>query len=215
MFEAVLFDMDGIIADTARFHYITWKKLASEFNIEIDEEFNEQLKGVDRKKSLEKILKLGNIKLTEEEVMHYCDKKNQEYVALLNTLTKADILEGIEDLLKDLKSANIRIAIASISRNAPLVLEKLGLSEYVDAIANPAEVKNSKPAPDIFIEAARLVDTDISKCIGIEDSQAGIESINSAGIISVGVGNLKSANYLANCTSELNFELLKQIYKGE
>lgn len=186
--KGVLFDLDGVITDTAKLHFQAWKKLADSLNIDIDEEFNEKLKGVDRAGSLDLILAHGNVELAESLKLELMKQKNSHYVDLLQTLTFIDILPGISELLESLNKHNIRVSIASISRNAPIILEKLGLMEFVDAIADPATVAHSKPAPDIFLEAARLINVPLDECIGIEDSEAGIEAIKRAGIKSIGVG---------------------------
>ena len=211
--RAVLFDLDGVIADTAKFHFLAWKAIAEELGIIIDEEFNEQLKGVDRVLSFDRILAYGNNKaLTEEEKEYYRTKKNNMYREFLETLTEKDVMPGINNLFNELIDNNIKIAIASISQNAPFILEKLNLINKVDCIADPKSVRLSKPAPDIFLRAAEIVDVDNKYCVGIEDSKAGIESINSAGIFSVGVGKLKEANLLLESTSELNLNIIMESF---
>lgn len=211
--KAVLFDLDGIIADTTRFHFLAWKAIAEEIGISIDKGFNEQLKGVDRVLSFDRILAYGNVRnLTEEEKEYYRDKKNHIYRDYLKALTEKDIMPGISNLFNELIDNNIKISIASISQNAPYILERLNLIDKVDAIADPRFVKFSKPAPDIFLRAAELVDVDIKNCVGIEDAQAGIESINSANIFSVGVGNLIGADLLLDSTSRLNLKIIKESF---
>lgn len=211
MLKAVLFDLDGIITDTAKYHYIAWKQVASEVGIEIDEGFNENLKGVDRVISFDRILAHGNITMSEADKEMYRTRKNDHYVELLQSLTKTDILPGIEQLLIDLQAAGIKIVIASISQNAQFILEKLELMDYVTAIADPRAVAHSKPAPDIFLEAMRLADAQQTECIGVEDAQAGVDAIVSAGIYAVGVGDLQHANKTLKSTEELTIELLKSL----
>lgn len=186
--QGVLFDLDGVIADTAKLHYQAWKKLANGLGIEIDEAFNEKLKGVDRANSLQRILDRGKLELSEQTKLELMEQKNNHYVELLETITSLDILPGITQLLENLHRVGIKIAIASISRNAPLILHKLGLMDFVDAIADPTQVANPKPAPDIFLLAADLIGVAPDHCIGVEDSEAGIEAIQRAGIRSVGIG---------------------------
>lgn len=207
--KGVLFDLDGVITDTAKFHFEAWKTIAKKLDIELKPSFNEQLKGIDRYNSLMKILKLKDLSLTENEINSLLAEKNSIYVEYLKTLEQKDILPSILDLLKDLKRNNIKVSIASISQNAPFILEKLELLDYVDAIANPKEVQHSKPAPDIFIEAARLIDVEPQYCIGIEDAEAGVEAIRRANIVSVGVG-VKGDVTLPD-TSELSLSLLRSI----
>ncbi|WP_346888848.1 beta-phosphoglucomutase [Clostridium sp. UBA1056] len=214
--KAVLFDLDGVIADTAKFHFIAWKSIAKEEGIDIDEEFNEQLKGVDRVLSFDRILAHGNItSLTEDEKEYYRTKKNNLYKELLKDLTPQDVLPGILALFNELIDNNIKIAIASISQNAPYILEKLNLLDKIDCIADPRTVKHSKPAPDIFLKAAELAGVDIKNCVAIEDAQAGIEAINRAGIFSVGVGNLVDADLLVDSTSKLNLDSIKESFKKQ
>lgn len=214
--KAVLFDLDGVIADTAKFHFIAWKSIAKEEGIDIDEEFNEQLKGVDRVLSFDRILAHGNItSLTEDEKEYYRTKKNNLYKELLKDLTPQDVLPGILDLFNELIDNNIKIAIASISQNAPYILEKLNLLDKIDCIADPRTVKHSKPAPDIFLKAAELARVDVKNCVAIEDAQAGIEAINRAGIFSVGVGNLVDADLLVDSTSKLNLDSIKGKFKRQ
>lgn len=142
-------------------------------------------------------------------------EKNTYYLKSLNKLDETSILPGILKLFEELTRNNVSIIIASISKNAPYILEKLKLNNYVYAIANPAEVKNSKPAPDIFLEAAKLSGFDKKYCVGIEDSVAGIEALNSAKIKSIGIGkNLTTANCVLEDTSELNLELIQGVLKG-
>lgn len=192
MFRAAIFDLDGVITDTAVYHYKAWKAMASRIGIEIDEAFNETLKGVNRADSLERILvhggKAGQFGAAERERL--AAEKNEAYVASLSALSEADILPGIKQLLLDLRSHGIRIGLASASKNAEMILIALHIRELFDAVADAAAVPKGKPAPDIFLEAARLLDVAPSECVGLEDSLAGIESINAAGMISVGIGDV-------------------------
>lgn len=208
--KAILFDLDGVITDTAELHYKAWKQIAKEVNIEIDREFNETLKGIDRVKSFDRILKHGNLELSEQEKEYYLKKKNDIFRDLIDTLTQKDILDGISEFFDELIENNIKISIASASKNAPYILEKLNLIKKIDGIANPESVENSKPAPDIFLKAAEIVGVDIHECVGIEDAKAGIKAINAANMFSVGIGKLEEADLVLNSTSELNLEILKK-----
>ncbi len=207
MYKAVLFDLDGVICDTAKFHYLAWKELANKLGGDIDEEFNELLKGVDRTESLKRVLKHIDVKLTEDEFNQCMVEKNTNYLKLLEELTEKDILPGISQLFEDLIANGIKISIASASKNAPIILEKIGLIEKVDAIANPADVKEGKPAPDIFLLAADMVNVDYNECIGIEDSQAGLDALNKACIDSIAIGNsLVGATITLSSTSDLTID---------
>lgn len=207
-FKGVIFDLDGVITDTAEYHYIAWKDLASKIGIEIDREFNETLKGISRGESLEKILIKGNKEndYTQEEKDNLAKSKNDYYLTLLEKLTPNDVLENISETLQYLKENNIKIALASASKNAPLILDKLELTNYFDVIVDPASVKAGKPAPDIFLEGARLIGLDSRECIGVEDSEAGVISINDSNMLSIGIGsieNLGHANTVIPSTSTL------------
>ncbi len=210
MKKAVLFDLDGVICDTAHYHYLAWKKLANHLGGDIDEEFNETLKGVDRAESLKRILNKINVELTEVEFEKYMTLKNDWYVEMLETINEDEVLPGILDFIIQLKENSIKVAIASASKNAPIILEKIDLMKYVDTIANPNDVKENKPAPDIFLLAAKQSGVAISDCIGIEDSQAGIDALNAAAIDSIAIGAiLNGATITLDETSQLKLDLLK------
>ncbi len=196
MIEAFIFDLDGVITDSAHYHYLAWKELADKINITIDEEFNETLKGVSRMESLERILKHGNREndFSNEEKEKMATDKNDYYVSLIEQITSKDILPGIEGLLKEIRANGIKIGLASASKNALLVLGNLQLLEYFDFIADAAICKNSKPAPDIFLMAAEGLNVNPVNCIGVEDASAGVEAINTAGMYSVGVGEQSVLN---------------------
>jgi len=191
MFKAVLFDLDGVITDTAEYHYKAWKALAEEIGIDgLDREFNEQLKGVSREDSLKKILALGGKEeaYSAEEFAALAKRKNDNYVKMIENVSPDDVYPGILDLLKDLKAEGIKIALASASKNGPFLLERMALTDYFDAIADPAKVSASKPAPDIFIAAAEGVGVQPEEAIGLEDAQAGITAIKASGALPIGVG---------------------------
>ncbi len=218
MIEAFIFDLDGVITDTAEYHYLAWKKLADSLNIEIDREFNETLKGISRIESLERILVHGNRQndFTLEEKEKMATYKNDYYVSLIENITSKDVLSGIHKLLEDIKSNNIKIGLASASKNALMVLRNLELIEYFDFIADAAICKNSKPAPDIFLMAAKGLGVEPTNCIGIEDASAGVEAINTANMYSVGVGDkeiLKDANVVVSNTDKLIFEEILEVFK--
>ena len=172
MIDAFIFDLDGVITDTAEYHYLAWKELANKIGIEIDREFNETLKGVSRMESLERILVHGNKKndFTIEEKEKMANDKNMYYVSLIENITPKDILPGISKLLENIKSNNIKIGLASASKNANMVLNNLKLVNYFDFIADASKCKNSKPAPDIFLMALKGLNVEAKNCIGIEDA---------------------------------------------
>ena len=188
--KAVIFDLDGVVTDSAKYHYLAWKELADELNIPFDEEYNEKLKGVSRMESLDLILKNGNAenKYSPEEKEKLADKKNEHYKELIKEITPADMLPGIKDFLKELKAHSIKTALASVSKNASFIIKQLQAEKYFDYIADAAKVPNAKPFPDIFLVGAEALGVRPEECIGIEDARTGIEAIHRAGMLAVGVG---------------------------
>ena len=216
MIKGFIFDLDGVLTDTAEYHYQAWKRLADKLTIPLDREMNEHLKGISRMDSLDYILAIGN--RTEaysfEEKERLADEKNEDYKKLILDVTPAGLLPGIADLLADLKEAGIRLALASASKNGPVIMEKLGIADLFETVVDPAGLKNGKPDPEIFIKGAKQLNLTPKECVGVEDAQAGIESINAAGFFSVGVGTkemMKKAGYAVAETSELRLaEILKK-----
>ncbi|MCI9061672.1 MULTISPECIES: beta-phosphoglucomutase [Romboutsia] len=217
MIDAFIFDLDGVITDTAEYHYLAWKELANSIGIEIDREFNETLKGISRMESLDKILIHGKKQndFTIEEKGKMANDKNMYYISLIENITPKDILPGISNLLEDIKSNNKKIGLASASKNATMVLNNLKLVNYFDFIADASKCKNSKPAPDIFLMALKGLNVEAKNCIGIEDAYSGIEAINASGMYSIGVGDkeiLKNANLVVKDTTYLKFDTLMGIF---
>lgn len=191
-YKGVIFDLDGVITDTAEYHYLAWKKLADELNVYFDRHINENLKGISRIESLDIILKNTDKSFGEEEKHYLADKKNEYYKEMIKKITPKDTLPGVLDLIKELKNRGIKMAVASVSKNAKTVLSNLGLIETFDYIVDAEKIKNGKPDPEIFLNAAAGIDVEPKLCIGIEDSKAGIEAINRAGMVSIGVGNYET-----------------------
>ncbi|PLC14285.1 beta-phosphoglucomutase [Bacillus paralicheniformis] len=213
--KAVIFDLDGVITDTAEHHYLAWKHTAEQIGIEIDRSFNERLKGIDRERSLNTILIHGGAAGTyrEAEKQEIMRRKNQYYQQLIQNLTPHDLLPGIAGLFAELKRENVSIALASSSRNAPAILQRLGLMDEFRAVVDPAALARGKPDPEIFLTAAALLGVPPSQCAAIEDAEAGIAAIKSAGMFAVGVGDetsLSGADLIVPDTNELTFELLKE-----
>lgn len=216
-FQAVLFDLDGVITDTAEYHYRAWKKLADSLGIAIDRRFNEQLKGVSREDSLQKILAHGGMQnaFTPEKTAGLLKQKNDWYVEMIQAITPADVYPSILELLQSLKAAGKKTALASASKNGSFLLEKMALTPYFDTIADPAKVARSKPAPDIFLAAAKGTGTAIEHCIGIEDAAAGIAAIKAAGALPVGVGSAEHLGIgiaMVADTRSLTLDYLQQIW---
>ncbi|CAH0122142.1 Beta-phosphoglucomutase [Paenibacillus sp. CECT 9249] len=213
--EAVVFDLDGVITDTAHFHYLAWKQLAQELDIVIDEAFNERLKGVSRMDSLELILQEGNRQndFNQAEKEEMAAKKNAHYCEFLKELTPDDVLPGIPELIAAIQEEGIPIGLASVSKNAGTVLKALRLEEAFDYCADAAKIRKSKPDPEIFLTACGGLGADPSRSIGIEDAQAGIEAIKGSGMFAVGVGeSLTKTDYKVAATAELNWEKMKAVY---
>lgn len=187
--KGLVFDLDGVITDTAERHYLAWKKIADRLGIAIDREWNERLKGISRTESLELILaEKPGFFLDGESKAQLLKEKNAHYLELIAEITAADILPGIQELLEEAQSGGYRMAIASASKNAPLILERLGLSAMFDAVVDPESLKHNKPHPEIFKKAAQALGLETQGCIGFEDSLAGIEGIKRAGMPAVAIG---------------------------
>ncbi|HAM1299925.1 TPA: beta-phosphoglucomutase [Listeria monocytogenes] len=213
--KGVVFDLDGVITDTAHYHYLAWKKTAESIGIEFDEAFNENLKGVSRIDSLLLILKKDGREndFTEEQIEALAADKNDFYVSLLKEIRPADVLPGIKELIVDLKKQNLKCAIASVSKNARTVLSALEMEQEFDYIVDAAKITKSKPDPEIFVEACRGLGLETSEVVGIEDAQAGIEAINAAGIVSVGVGSgLRDADMTVKSTGLLDLRILEILH---
>ncbi len=213
MKKGLVFDLDGVITDTAKFHYIAWKNMADKLGIEIDEKFNEQLKGISRIESLERILVHGGKEnnYTQIEKEKLANDKNIEYVELLEQLTPDDILPGLVSLLDQADALSMKSSIASASKNAPQILEKLGIKDRFSHIVNPDLLTKGKPDPEIFIKAAEAIGIKPEEAIGFEDAQAGIEGIKGANMFAVGVSvgePLDGADVIVNSLEEINLSEL-------
>ncbi|SNR95029.1 beta-phosphoglucomutase [Anaerovirgula multivorans] len=187
--KAVIFDLDGVLTDTASYHYKGWKRLADELNIPFDEKANENLKGIDRMGSLNKILESSKCIYSYEEKLALCDKKNRYYQEYIKGITEKDLLIGVNKVLIDLKEKEIKIGLASVSKNAFSVVEKLMIVDYFDYIADANKILKGKPDPEIFMTCAEGLGVKIEECLGIEDAAAGVTAIKRAGMIAVGIGN--------------------------
>jgi beta-phosphoglucomutase len=188
-FKAVIFDLDGVITDTAHYHFLAWKRLADSVGAPFDEAFNEQLKGVDRMGSLELILARAPRTYTADEKRALADAKNAHYQELIATMTPADLLPGALRALEEVRAAGLKIGLASVSRNAFTVLDRLGIRDRFDDVVDAATVVNGKPDPEIFLTAAAHLGVEPKDCLGVEDAAAGVASIKDAGMVAVGVGS--------------------------
>lgn len=208
-----IFDLDGVITDTAKFHYQAWKALADSLGIPIDETFNETLKGISRMDSLDRILAHGHREnaFTPAEKEALAQQKNDHYVQLLEHLTTEDVLPGVVPLLQQAQARHIPCAVASASKNAPLILEKLGVRAYFATIVDPDSLSKGKPDPEIFLAAADSIGVLPQNAIGFEDAQSGIDGLKAAGIYAVGLSAsqpLIGANMQVSEMTELSVDAL-------
>ncbi len=189
--SAVIFDLDGVLTDTAEFHFIAWKAIANKLGVDFDIDDNEKLKGVDRENSLMYIIKKGGIAMEANQFNHLLAEKNEHYLTLINDINPSHLFDGVLTCFTTLKKANIKIGLASASKNAALVINKLGIESSFDFIGDAAAVAHSKPAPDIFLSVAEGLKVKPENCVGVEDAVAGISAIKSANMFAVGIGDAK------------------------
>ena len=186
-----LFDLDGVLVDTAKYHFLAWKALADELAIPFTRQDNERLKGVSRIRSFEIILELGNRTMSSEEKTAYCEKKNELYLSFIRRLEKGEVLPGAREFLHAAKSAEIPIALGSASKNARFILDRLELTDLFDAIIDGTVVSAAKPDPEVFLKGADALGIPAERCIVFEDSAAGIAAAHRGGMVAVGIGNSK------------------------
>ncbi|WP_339920553.1 beta-phosphoglucomutase [uncultured Flavobacterium sp.] len=197
--KAFIFDLDGVIVDTARYHFLAWQKIANELNIDFTLENNELLKGVSRVRSLDIILELGKVEASQEDKNRWLIQKNEEYLSYLVDMDQSELLPGVLSMLHYLKEKNQPIALGSASKNARPILEKTGIRHYFDAIVDGNDVSNAKPDPEVFLIAAKLLDVSPENAIVFEDSVAGVQAANIGKMTSIGIGEesvLYEAKYI-------------------
>lgn len=187
-YRAVIFDLDGVLTDTAHYHFLAWKQLAEQVGAHFDEHFNESLKGVDRMGSLNLILATIQRTFSEPEKLALADQKNQHYQQLIEHMSPADLLPGARDALVSVRAAGLKTALASVSKNAFSVISRLGIVDLFDDVVDAAQIAQSKPHPEIFLTAAAHVGVAPQDCLGVEDSIAGLKAIKSAGMFALGIG---------------------------
>ena len=214
--KTFIFDLDGVIVDTAKYHFIAWKNLANTLGIHFSEEENEQLKGVSRVKSLEKILAWGNKTISKTQFQELMTKKNEEYLKYIDKMDKSEILPDVEKTLHYLISKQQHIALGSASKNAKPILEKVGLLHMFQVIVDGNEVTKAKPNPEVFLKGAEALGALPKDCIVFEDSVSGVEAANRAGMLSIGIGSkevLGHANFVFKDFTEISEDFLKRIIK--
>lgn len=215
--KAFIFDLDGVIVDTAKYHFLAWQKIASELGIEFTPEHNEELKGVSRVRSLDIILTLGKITASQEDKNKWLKQKNEDYLSYLIDMDFSEILPGVLPVLRFLKENNQPIALGSASKNARPILEKTGIIGYFDAIVDGNDVSNAKPDPEVFLQAAKLLNITNQSAIVFEDSVAGIQAANSAKMTSVGIGAeniLHEAQYIFKDFTYMDTSFLEAMIKN-
>lgn len=212
--KGFIFDLDGVIVDTAKYHFLAWRKLANSIGIDFTETQNEQLKGVSRVKSLEKILAWENKKISKEEFTNLMAKKNDDYLSFIEQMNESEILPDVPKVLNYLIHQQQPISLGSASKNARIILEKVDLIDKFDAIVDGNDVSKAKPDPEVFLNAAKALNMEANQCVVFEDSVAGVQAANTANMISIGIGNkdiLHEATYIFNEFTEISTEFLEEL----
>ena len=210
-----LFDLDGVIVDTAKFHFLAWKKIAKNIGYELTHEDNEQLKGVSRQDSLNIILDLANVSIDLEVFNHYLLQKNNDYLLLIQSLSPNDILPGISEALIFLKERRIKIGLGSASKNAKIILQKLQLMDYFEVIIDGNIVIKGKPDPEVFLKGCSALNVPKDRCIVFEDAFAGILAAKEAGMTAVALGDKKffsNADFCFSDFTQLNIKVLSNLF---
>lgn len=214
--KAFIFDLDGVIVDTAKYHYLAWKKIADTLNINFTHEHNELLKGVSRVRSLDIILEIGNFQATQKQKESWLTQKNENYLSYLVNMDSSELLPGVFKTLHFLKEKKQAIVLGSASKNARPILEKTGIIHLFDAIVDGNDVTNAKPDPEVFLIGAQKVNIAPENAIVFEDAVAGIQAANAAKMVSVGIGTastLTEANYVFKDFNEMGLDFIEKLIK--
>jgi beta-phosphoglucomutase len=214
--KACIFDLDGVIVDTAKYHFLAWKRLADQLKINFSEKDNERLKGVSRMTSLNIILEIGNKHPDDRTKEKYAALKNEWYIDYISRMTPAEILPGSIEFINELRKAGIKVGLGSASRNTPLILERIGMRHLFDTVADGNVVHKAKPDPEVFLTASRMLNADPHLCVVFEDAVAGVEAALNAGMICIGIGSekiLTKAHFVVPGLSMMNLRKLKEIAK--
>jgi len=212
--KGFIFDLDGVIVDTAKYHFLAWRKLAESVGISFSEDQNEQLKGVSRVRSLEKILTWGNVEISEDQFMELMARKNDDYLTYISNMNESEILPEVPRVLNFLKTLNQAVSLGSASKNARAILKEVGLLHAFEAIVDGTNVSKAKPNPEVFLNAAEQMKIDPKHCIVFEDAVAGVQAANAAGMLSIGIGRaeiLHEADYIFNDFTEISDAFLTKI----
>ncbi|MBT2292033.1 beta-phosphoglucomutase [Paenibacillus albidus] len=213
--KACLFDLDGVLVDTAKYHYIAWKELADSLGFNFTEQDNERLKGVSRTASLNILLEIGGLSLDEEEKTRLAEQKNNRYVQYIAKMDSSEILPGALEFLRECREQGLRIALGSASKNAMTILNNTGLTPYFDAIIDGTHTSAAKPDPEVFLLGAQALGTAPGHCVVFEDAEAGIEAAIRAGMASIGIGSpqtLSAANLVVPSLAQMNVSLLHESF---
>lgn len=213
--KACIFDLDGVLVDTAKYHFIAWKRLAGDLGVDFTEHDNEQLKGLSRDASLDYILNKGNITASASEREIWKEQKNNWYLELVRTMPQEEVLPNCKELLQDLKNNQIKIALGSASKNAKLILDRVNITHYFDAIIDGTVTSKSKPDPEVFLLGAKAMNCSISDCMVFEDALNGVRAAKTGGFFTVGIGEekvLAEANIVLPDLTTLNYKELHKIF---
>lgn len=216
--QACLFDLDGVLVDTAKYHFLAWKRLADELGFEFTEQDNERLKGVSRMASLDILLEVGNVQLDEDTKIALAEKKNAWYVDYISSMDESEILPGSLSFLKELKQHGIKVALGSASKNAMTILNNANIVPYFDAIIDGTKTSNAKPDPEVFLLGAEAVQVAPEHCVVFEDAEAGIEAAVRAGMRSIGIGSpgtLTQAELVVSSLEEMSVEKLQRMMSAQ
>ena len=212
--KGVIFDLDGVIVDTAKFHFLAWRKLANDLGFDFTEEQNEQLKGVSREDSLKKILDWGELELSKTEFKRQMALKNENYLSYVAKMDEDEILPGVQKVIDYLIENNVPFALGSASKNARNILKKVNLLDKFDAIVDGTDVSKAKPDPEVFLIAAEALNIKPENSIVFEDSLAGVQAANNANMLSIGIGEqntLGEADYVFTDFTEIDIEFIKKL----
>lgn len=210
--KACIFDLDGVIVDTAKYHYLAWKRLANKLGFEFTEEDNEKLKGISRMDSLDILLEIGGKTLAYDTKLMLAEKKNDWYVEYISKMKESEILPGVTEFLKLIQSKGIKTALGSVSKNADRILKGVRLYEYFDAVIDGTGVTHAKPNPEVFLKGSAELKVPANECVVFEDAAAGIEAALSAGMYCIGIGSpsiLNRAHKIIPGFEGLNLEILE------
>jgi len=212
--DACIFDLDGVIVDTAKYHYKAWKRLANELGFDFTEEQNELLKGLSRTRSLEIILGIGGVVLSAEEQAIQAARKNDWYVDMIRHMQPDEVLPGAREFLESLREAGVKTALGSASKNAGTILEKVGLADLFDVVVDGNSVTASKPDPEVFLKGAAGLHADPAYCVVFEDAVAGIQAAKAGGMKAVGIGDaaiLNAADMIVSGLGDMSLQRLKDL----